>query len=131
MRNFEIRLGWTPLTRALERVEAIAGESAWEEMKAAIRHKRLPARCLADGVTKEFEPHGLDFLAWDRPEVRDVLWFDRVKAIAKAYRCRAARKTSSSNRLGLPNCGQKRRTPGQRHARLPLASRRPMPFAGF
>jgi hypothetical protein len=83
MRNFEIRLGWTPLTRALERAEAIVGESAWEEMKAAIRHKRLPARCLADGVTKEFEPQWFDFLASERPEVGDVLWFDREKGIVQ------------------------------------------------
>jgi hypothetical protein len=83
MRNFEIRLGWTPLTRALDRVEAIVGQCAWEEMKAAIRHKRLPARCLADGVTKEFEPQWLEFLARDRLEGGDVLWFDRGKGIVK------------------------------------------------
>jgi hypothetical protein len=36
-------------------------------------------------VTRDLEPHWLDFLAWDRPD-GDVLWFDREKAWRRAGR---------------------------------------------
>jgi hypothetical protein len=82
MEDFDFRLGWYPVGEALAIVGTVAGVSAWQEMKSALRHKRLPARCLADGVTRDFEPHWLDFSAWDEP-MGDTLWFDREKASRK------------------------------------------------
>jgi hypothetical protein len=80
--GFDARLGWYPIGDALAIVRAVAGSSAWPEMKSAIQHKRLSARCLADGVTRDFEPYWLDFLAWGEPQ-DNVLWFDREKAWRK------------------------------------------------
>jgi TIR domain len=82
MEDFDARLGWYPIGNALAIIGPVAGSSAWQEMKSAIRHKALPARCLADGVTRDLVPHWLDFLAWNEPE-GDVLWFDRDKARRK------------------------------------------------
>jgi hypothetical protein len=82
MADFDARLGWYSIGDALTIIGPVAGPSAWQEMKSAIRHKALPTRCLADGVTRDFEPHWLDFLTWDEPE-GDVLWFDRDKARRK------------------------------------------------
>jgi hypothetical protein len=48
MKDFDARLGWYPVGDAIVIVRTVAGPSAWQEMKLAIRHKRLPARCLAD-----------------------------------------------------------------------------------
>jgi hypothetical protein len=77
--DFDVQVGWVPLTAALEIIRAAAGEPAWEQVKKAIRLKALPARCQADGFTRDLEPHWLDFLAWDDCD-GDVLWFDREKA---------------------------------------------------
>jgi hypothetical protein len=82
MEDFDVRLGWYPIGDALAIIGPVAGPSAWQEMKLAIRHKRLPVRCLADGVTRDFEPHWLDFSAWDEP-LSDTLWFDKEKAWRK------------------------------------------------
>jgi hypothetical protein len=79
IQDFDVRLGWIPLTAALEIIRAVTGDIAWEQAKNAIALGALPARCQADGVTRDLEPHWLDFLAWDRPD-GDVLWFDREKA---------------------------------------------------
>jgi len=96
MEDFDVRLGWVPLVRALEEfVTPVAGDRAWEQIKTAIRHEKLPARCLADGVTTDFKPHWLDFVikfedGWASGEAvaphelsgrRDLLSFDRRKAL--------------------------------------------------
>jgi len=84
--EFTSRLGWIPLTQAINILKATAGDNAWEQIKAAIRHKRLPAQGLADGVTKDLEPPWVDFLAWNHPEKRDNLWFDNALALRKGVR---------------------------------------------
>jgi hypothetical protein len=76
---FDVRLGWISLSVALAIIRPVIGECTWEQVTKSIRVKALPARCLADGVTRDFEPHWLDFLAWDRCD-GNVLWFDREKA---------------------------------------------------
>jgi hypothetical protein len=72
MQDFDLRLGWVPLTDALE----IIGAGAWEAVKRAIRREALRVRCRADGIMHDFKPHWLDYLAVDHPD-QDVLWFDR------------------------------------------------------
>lgn len=81
------RWGWIGLHRVVEVIKHAKGDAAWLEVKTALRLQELPARCIADGVTKDFEPHWLDFLARsEAPETRAVLWFDREKAWRKAGR---------------------------------------------
>jgi hypothetical protein len=75
VQHFDIRLGWIPLTDALD----IIGTGAWEAVEKAIRLETLQARCRADGTTRDLKPHWLDFLAVERPG-EDSLWFDREKA---------------------------------------------------
>jgi len=79
LHEFDVRLGWIRLTAAVEIIGSVAGDLAWQQVKQAIQRKALLARCRADGVTCDLEPHWIDFLAWDRPD-GDVLWFDREKA---------------------------------------------------
>jgi hypothetical protein len=79
LHEFDIRLGWIRVTAALEIIGLVSGDLAWQQMKRAIQRKALPARCRADGVTRDLEPHWLDFPAWDRPD-GDVFWIDREKA---------------------------------------------------
>jgi hypothetical protein len=85
LHEFDIRLGWIRLTAALEIIGSVAGDLAWQQMKQAIQLKALPARCRGDGVTRDLEPHWLDFLAWGCPD-GDVLWFDREKAWRRSGR---------------------------------------------
>jgi hypothetical protein len=72
--DFDLRLGWIPLARALE----IIGTAAWKAVKKAIQHEAVRARCRVDGIMRDLRPHWLNFLAFDRPD-EDVLWFDREK----------------------------------------------------
>ena len=85
--DFFVRLGWLPLDRAVEIIKKVEGDTAWHQVKTAIRLKELPARSFVEGVTRDFEPHWLDFLVWDvPPETSSVLWFDREKAWRNAGR---------------------------------------------
>jgi hypothetical protein len=63
-------------------------------IQAAIRRGRLASQCVADGVTRGFEPHWLDFLAFEPDDTRSVLWFDRERAWRKAGK--------PADRLGVP-----------------------------
>jgi hypothetical protein len=72
--DFDLRLGWIPVSDALQ----IIGGDAWPHVRKAIRREALRARCRADGITREFKPHWLDFLAYDAP-ANGTLWFDREK----------------------------------------------------
>lgn len=77
--EFDLLLGWIPVTAALEIIKAAVGGLAWEQLKQAIQLKSLPTRCRADGVNRDLEPYWLDFLAFDDPE-GDCLSFDRLTA---------------------------------------------------
>jgi hypothetical protein len=79
IQDFDVQLGWVPLSVALEIIGAVEGDLAWELLKQAIQLKSLPTHCRADGVNCSLEPYWLDFLAFDDPE-GDCLSFDRLKA---------------------------------------------------